>query len=60
MLAEDFKPLETEAECLDIPMKGVAKFIVDLPNDKSPGPDGIRKPQLFVDLFMTSDALALI
>ena len=59
-LAEGFKSLKTEAECLDISMEGVAKLFVDLSNGKSPGPDRIRKPDWLVDLSTPSNALALI
>ena len=50
-LVGDFTRVQTDAQdSMDITVQGVAKLIRELPNRKSPGPDGIRKPDMLFDV----------
>jgi len=60
-VAEDFSRIKTDAQdYIDVTPEGVAKLIQNLPNGKSPEPDGIRKPGMLIDLEDTARCLALI
>jgi len=60
-MAEDFSRIETDAQdSIDATPEGVAKLIQNLPNGKSPGPDGIQNPDMLIDLEGTARCLALI
>ena len=60
-LAGNFTRVQTDAQdSIDITVEGVAKLIHELPNGKSPGPDGIRKPDMLIDMAGTAKCLALI
>ena len=53
-------PLESPDEKIEISEDGVAKLIISLGNGKSPGPDGIRKPDLMINIHTTADCLSHI
>ena len=44
----------------EITENGVEKLLKSLPNGKSPGPDGLRKSDLLIDIASTSSCLTLI
>ena len=44
----DLTPLPAETECIEIHEIGIQKLIMGLKNNKSPGPDAIRKCELLV------------
>jgi hypothetical protein len=52
--------LEYTGDMLQISETGVAKLITSLKNGKSPGPDGIRKPDLLVHLPTEANCLSQI
>ena len=60
-MACDFPKIEvSRKENAEITIAGVAKLISELPNRKSPGPDGIRKPSMLIDLACTAKCLSML
>ena len=56
----DLPKLSTDTDDLEISVEGVKKLIASLANGKSPGPDGIRKPDLLIDIEAVASCLAII
>lgn len=53
-------PLDSFNDNIEISDDGVEKLIISLGNGKSPGPDGLRKPDLMIDIPTTAACLSHI
>ena len=56
----DIPPIAQTHEAIEVSVKGVTKLITSLGNGKSPGPDGIRKPDLMINVPTTAACLSQI
>ena len=53
-ISETVKLDTNHAETIEVTTEGLIKLIDSLPNKKCPGPDEIRKPDLFFDVRMSA------